>query len=214
MIRGVIFDMDGLLADSERLAMAVCVEAGNVLGYPVTMELALRTLGRTRASCDAIYSEAIPGFVPEAFYSVYDDLFFRRVEEEGVPLKSGALLLLDFMEARGLPGALASSSRMRRIRACLDRHGVLPRFRAVVSGEHIRNSKPAPDIFLEAARQLGVAPGNCLALEDSKYGLMAARAAGMRVCMVPDLLPYTEELAPYCDHVVAGLSGVIPLLGS
>ena len=211
-MQGVIFDMDGLLADSEKLAMAVCVEAGQSLGYNVTPALALRTLGRTRASCDAIYQAAIPAYVAEDFYTAFDRIFFHRVETEGIPLKPGAIALLDAMAERDIPGALASSSRMVRIHACLDRHNVLPRFQAVVSGENMVNSKPAPDIFLEAARQLHAAPEACLVLEDSKNGLMAGRAAGMRVCMVPDLLPYTEELAPFCDWVVENLEKVIPLL--
>ena len=98
------------------------------------------------------------------------------------------------------------------VKLYLSKVGVLDDFQTLVTGDLGLPSKPEPDMFLTAAKRLGVAPENCLVLEDSVNGIKAGRNAGMQVGMVPDVLPYREELAPYCDHVLPDLAAVIPLL--
>ena len=137
----------------------------------------------------------------------------RELAEEGkVPLKKGAKELLDYLKAHGIPCAVASSSPKSMVEAYLGKLGVLGYFDSFVTGDLGLPSKPAPDMFLTAAKELHTAPQDCLVLEDSVNGIKAGRNAGMQVGMVPDVLPYKDELKPFCDHVLPDLAAVIPLL--
>lgn len=212
MIRAVLFDMDGLLVDSERVAMACAIESGHALGYPITMELALQTLGVTRAFTDSLYASHFPGFDPARYHALFDQNLASRAKAGEIPAKAGATALLDYLDEKGIARAVASSSGQERVKLCLSKAGLLDYFPLLVTGDQVTHSKPDPEIFLLAAKKLGVAPEECLVLEDSLNGIKAGRAGGMRVGMVPDLLPYSEACAPYCDDVFADLSQVIPLL--
>jgi HAD superfamily hydrolase (TIGR01509 family) len=108
------------------------------------------------------------------------------VEREGLVVKPGLAELLDWIEETGLARAVATSTRRERARAKLARTNLLPRFQALVGGDEIPRGKPAPDIFLEAAARLQLRPGDCMVLEDSLPGYLAARAAGMAAIVVPD----------------------------
>lgn len=213
MIRAVLFDMDGLLIDSERVAMESVVAVGKQLGYAIPMALAMQTLGVTREHSIALYTEHVPGYDGAAFYRAFDAEIARRVAHGDVPAKQGAQALLAHLQKAGIPRAVASSSGQERVEMCLRKAGLADFFSVVVTGDQVTHSKPDPEIFLLAAKKLGVAPAECLVLEDSVNGIKAGRAGGMQVCMVPDLLPYRPEYAPFCDHVVQDLSQVIPLLG-
>lgn len=212
MIRAVIFDMDGLLTDSETVGLTAMAECGKKQGYDLPIPLILQTVGTTNAACCALYHQHYPEMDTERLFVDFRDAMFQKAREGKIPLKKGARELLSFLNAQGIPAAVASSSTLEAIRLYLTVNGVLPCFQALVAGGGNMPSKPAPDIFLKAAAELKTAPGDCLVLEDSVNGIKAGRAAGMRVCMVPDLFPYGEELAPYCDDVKESLAEVIPLL--
>jgi HAD superfamily hydrolase (TIGR01509 family) len=182
--RALILDMDGLMVDSEPLWFRVERDFAAARGGLWTEELAAPCIGRgIRNTLSSMREEFVFDLDPERDAAEIIDRFIARVPE--LELKRGCAALLD--EARGNALlALASSSPARLIDAVLTRFGIAPRFDAVVSGEAVAHPKPAPDIFLEAARRLGVKPEHCLVLEDSLAGVTAGRAAGMAVIAVPE----------------------------
>ena len=205
MIRAVIFDMDGVLTDSEKLGVSLTCETAREMGFEIPESEALRTLGITWAASEALYEGICPGLDVQEM--------FRRIREKlvslggagKIPLMKGVKRILDTLDQMGVPRAVASSSGPETIRVYLEGAGIYDRFDRVVSGNECARSKPAPDIFLLAAERLGEKPEHCLVVEDSPSGVRAGRAAGMTVCMVPDLAPCTEELRPYCDLVLPSL---------
>ena len=129
-----------------------------------------------------------------------------------MPRKPGAAEILAALNERGIPLAVASSTPEARVRQHLAEHGFLPRFDAVIGGDRLQRSKPAPDIFLLAAEALGAAPERCFVIEDSFNGIRAAHAAQMRPIMVPDMLPPTEEIAAMAEIVTEDLFGALEYL--
>ena len=194
-IRAVLFDMDGLLIDSERLAQRSCLQAGRELGYPIDESVTRRLLGCTHEECERIISEALPGV------DVLD--YFKRSKrmlDESFPkelkAKPGAVTFVSWLSRHGIPYALASSSTRERIVQSLSITGLAFLFPVCLTGEDAAHSKPEPDLFLAAAARLGVSPRDCLVLEDSVNGIKAGRAAGSFVCMIPDIIP-TAVLWPH-----------------
>lgn len=220
-ISTVIFDVDGLMLDTEPLARAAWRQAMSERGLTFDDDLFSQMVGRTKGDARDLILNAYPQGLP------FDELYARRVEhldrsirENGIPVKPGLGELLDYLEAHGYRKAVASSTYHDLTVRKLGRAGVLERFEAVVGGDEVTRGKPAPDIFLEAASRLGASPGECLVLEDSEAGIRAAHAAGMRPVMVPDLIQPDAELAnlAYCilpsllevrDLLAAGGNGVI-----
>lgn len=212
MIGAVIFDMDGLITDSERVALSVVHRAGEAQGYDFPMPMIESFIGVTSYyACDILH-KAYPGIDAQKVFADFR-LFMHELAKEGkIPLKKGVKELLAALKAKNIPRAVASSSPISTIELYLSQAGILDCFQHLQAGGGDIPSKPAPDIFLIAAEALGVKPEDCLVLEDSVNGVKAGRAAGMQVCMVPDLIPFHEDLAPYCDYVKDDLTQVIPLL--
>ena len=206
MIRGIIFDMDGLLFDSERVGMEVIKKAALKQGKVLTDDTVIATLGATNVVGKAIYEERVPGIDVELLYQGFAEGMSEQAELGAIPLKKGAFGLLQKVKALGIPCAVASSSPEKYVRLYLASQKITEYFDVLIGGPKGINSKPAPDIFLLAAEKLGVAPRDCLVLEDSSNGIRAGRAAGMTVCMVPDLIPYREEFAPFVDYVAKDLT--------
>ena len=197
-IFGVLFDMDGLVPDSEVLYTRFWREAAHALGYPMTeaQSLGMRSLGKKRGQP---YLESL--FGPGIDYTQLRNERIRRMEAyvavHGIAPKPGIYELMDFLNENQIPAAIASSSPMESIREHLEKANLLHRFQALCSGHDIPNGKPAPDIYLLAAEKLNLAPENCLALEDSLTGIRSASAAGCLPVMIPDLDrpgPETKEL--------------------
>ena len=212
-IRGVLLDMDGLLIDSEHIAQQCCIQAGYDLGYPIDQTLARRFLGVTHDGCVQILQDAFPGIDAESLFRHSRELLKAQFEKS-LTAKPGALALLIYLKDAHVPFALASSSSRERTENCLRLTGLLNFFpeSIQVTGEKAVHSKPAPDLFLQAAACLNVPCENCLVLEDSVNGVTAGRAAGCMVCMVPDLIPYTAALRTQCDLVARDLEDVLTCL--
>lgn len=214
MVQGVIFDMDGLMFDTERLWDTLweptCREMGVEMPADVDAFLASGRGLAGQALADYI-REYFPTVDPQKMlqtaWRLADELFAK-----GVPCKPGLFELLDVLEERGIPRIVASSSPRSMILQNLSTTGAGRYFAQVVCGADVEHSKPAPDIFLLAASRLGVDIRRCLVLEDSLNGLRAARASGAVSVMVPDLRPYGPEVAPYVDYLKQDLSQVIDLL--
>ena len=204
-IRGVLLDMDGLLIDSEHIAQQCCIQAGYDLGYPIDQTLARRFLGVTHDGCVQILQDAFPGIDAESLFRHSRELLKAQFEKS-LTAKPGALALLIYLKDAHVPFALASSSSRERTENCLRLTGLLNFFPESIriTGEKAIHSKPAPDLNVPSA--------NCLVLEDSVNGITAGRAAGCVVCMVPDLIPYTESLRSQCDLVAQDLADVLACL--
>ena len=209
--QAVIFDMDGLLMDSERVGLDVMHDCGLLQGYDIPVAMVRETIGSNKQSSSDFYHRFFPDLDTDRLFLDFKNAMCDLAKQGKIPLKKGALELLDEIRRRGIPMAVASSSGQETIRIYLQSVGVIAYFDALVTGNGLP-SKPAPDVFLKAASALGAEPKRCLVLEDSLNGIKAGRAAGMTVAMVPDVFPYTDDLAPYVDHASPDLSAVIPLL--
>jgi HAD superfamily hydrolase (TIGR01509 family) len=212
-IRGVIFDMDGLMFDTERLAVEGWQKAGREFGFDISDALVIQTAGRSSADTRAVLEEGLGTAIP------YKEMRKIRlahaadvVREKGVPLKRGLSELLAFLEGRSIPRAVATSTERSRTEELLRMSRLQHRFQFLVCGDEIPRGKPAPDIFLAAARGLGVAPRFCAVLEDSESGLRAAGAAGMMPLLVPDLGEPSAAMRELAQGIFSSLDEAIEYL--
>ena len=211
-VKAVVFDMDGLLVDSEVVFRDAFMAVSKTAGVDLPLEVFLRMVGaprrQNREVAEAHFGE---GFDFDAWFDDAAALAHARIKVE-LALKSGVLELLDRLDELKLPRAIATSSSHDNVLMQLTPHGLLPRFGVVVAnGDYVRG-KPFPDPFLTAASRLGVDPADCLALEDSHNGVRAAHAAGMMTIMVPDLLEATGEMKAMCVTIADTLHDVRALL--
>lgn len=212
MLQGALFDMDGLMFDTERIGRDGWLAAARQLGItiPGTVIAAMRGTGTD--ACRALFNAAIPGAHYDEAHALrlrYADEVIRR---EGLPVKPGLYELLDWLGAQGIPAVLATSTRRETALAYLEAAGVADRFAAAVFGPEVRRPKPAPDVFLAAAAAIGAAPAACVVLEDSPNGLKAARAAGCKAVVVPDLTPAPPRAEGLWDACVPTLRDAVPVL--
>jgi HAD superfamily hydrolase (TIGR01509 family) len=207
-IRAVVFDMDGLLVDTEALIRDIYVELAVARGVSMPQHVFHRMIGLPTAASDAVARAHFgPDFPLEALHADVNARV-RSACEVGVALKAGVVELLDHLDTAQVPRAIATSSGHPAVQRTLGPSGILPRFDAVVAAGDYARGKPNPDPFLTAAQRLGVAPGDCLALEDSHNGVRAAHAAGMMTVMVPDLLEPTDEMREKCLAIAESLHHV------
>jgi HAD superfamily hydrolase (TIGR01509 family) len=203
----VIFDFDGVIADSERLSNSVLADALTAVGYPTTMGQAVdRYIGLHWADTTAAIETHIGGRLPPGFKESTSAVFQARVEE--VAAVPGVAEFLERIAS--MPKAVASSSSTRWLRTSLERFGLAHHFgdRLFSAAEHVARGKPAPDIYLYAALQLGVQPNRALVIEDTAPGIAAARAAGMYVV---GLSAGGHCTASYCERLAAaGADAVAP----
>lgn len=210
-----LFDMDGLLVDSERTIMNTWIDVSNAHGVVLTEIDYLQIVGRSFAEGQVILARLIGN--PDTF-----DAVRIRVREQlaapephpKFPLKSGALALLETLAQAGIPCAVASSSARDVIRARLDAVGVLPFFRAIAGGDEVSRGKPDPAVYRLAAERLGVPAQACVAFEDSDFGAQSAAGAGASVVTVPDLKAPTPEIVALSLHVLASLDDAVALVPS
>jgi HAD superfamily hydrolase (TIGR01509 family) len=183
----VIFDMDGLMLDSERAIIGCLAEAARELGHDLPEMLWLSMVGHSEAVCRHLLDEAV-GETQRDLILRRSHVLYDAVVAAGVPHRPGILAMLDFLQTRGIPRAVATSTRRPLALKKLEASGLLPRFDAICTSSDVEHPKPAPDVYLLAARSLGVDPTQCLVLEDSPTGVRAALAAGMYPIQIPDLI--------------------------
>lgn len=214
-VKAVLFDMDGLMFDTEALNMKGWKAAGKLRGLDMSEELIHGHIGANIATTKRLMNEHFgEGFDFDAVRKDRIDYAFSHIEKHGTPLKKGLKELLAFLRKKGLKTAVASSSERRFVEFYLEHAALEHAFDALICGDMVAagRGKPEPDIFLLAASTLGVAPAECLVLEDSYNGILAAHRAGIRSVMIPDLLPPTPETDALCFRRVDALPDVIPIL--
>ena len=208
----VIFDMDGVLFDTETIALRCWGESAKTLGLDGWRELYPQCIGITQPKTKALWVEHWGEENAAAFGQEILAVYDREYAGRPVPQKPGAAEIIEALSRRGIPIAVASSTPEARVRQHLTEAGFLPRFDAVIGGDRLQRSKPAPDIFLLAAEALGAEPERCFVIEDSFNGIRAAHAAQMRPIMVPDMLPPTEEIAAMAEIVTEDLFAALEYL--
>ena len=212
-VRGVLFDMDGLVLDTEKLYSRFWQEAAQSLGYPMTRQQAL---GMRALNSAAGQQQLCSYFGPDVSYSQVRAVRIEKMDAyialHGVEAKPGIRELLTELENRHIGVALATASPRERIRDYLTPLGLFDRFPVICSGYEVAHGKPEPDIFLEAARRLELNPENCMVLEDSPSGLLAAHRAGCLPVMVPDQDQPDGATLPLLYAKADSLTDVIDLL--
>ena len=187
-MKAVVFDMDGILFDTEKLGFAAWDYASKKMNIPPASELAYKTLGMNVTAVDKILKEHYGlDFDVEKFRSASHDYTYDYFKKHGVPQKPCLKESLEILKKGGFKIALASSTSKKGVYRNLKDADIENYFDAVVCGDMIEKSKPEPDIYLKAANLLGESPKNCFAVEDSKNGILSAHSAGMKVIMIPDL---------------------------
>jgi len=205
----VIFDMDGLLFDTERLYIEQSKISEKEFGLMIPEQIHWQAIGKTLEDARKVYAERYGRDFPvEEFMQITKDLVYRYIEEHGLPVKPGAFDLLKELKDRGFSVILASSSPRWMIEKNLRLAGMADFFDFTVSGEDVERGKPAPDIFLHAAALAGADPAECVVLEDSNNGIRAAYTAGMRPVMVPDIKPPEPDVTEMVYKVYRDLEEV------
>ena len=206
----VIFDMDGLMFDTEQIAQHVWEEAVEQFGYQTPNNAFLGVIGKARPDVES-YTRQVFGdeFPFDSVYQRKQQLLREHLKNYGMPLKPGIIELLDWLEKQSVVIALASSSPCEVILDHLEQAGIdSERFSVIIGGDEVVRGKPAPDIFILAAAKLSVPTDECIVIEDSNAGIHAAHKAGMLPLMVPDLIPPTEETKRLAYRIFLNLHDV------
>ncbi|MCR5147435.1 MAG: HAD family phosphatase [Eubacterium sp.] len=205
----VIFDMDGVIFDSERMYIECYKEIAEKYHVDNVEEVCYKCVGVTSEKTVRIlkdyYGEDFP---VEEYYTEAGKVFKEKYEKNGLPMKPGVRELLSFLKENGIKTALASSTKTEVVKTELGDAGILDFFDEIVGGDMVQRSKPDPDIFLKAAEALGLSPEEVMVIEDSFNGIRAAYAAGMKAVMVPDLLQPDEEIRSKAYRVEKSLLDV------
>ena len=195
MIRAVLFDMDGTLIDTEKYYRVFWPKAMAEFGYQMTDEqvLSMRSLGRpfAPARLKEWFGEELDYYAVRARRT---EMMEAQLDIDGIQLKPGAVEILEELRRRGILAAVATATPPERTEKYLGLTGIRPYFSKIISATQVKEGKPSPDIYLYACEQLGLAPEECMAVEDAPNGILAAYRAGLRVVMVPDQTQPTEEL--------------------
>ncbi|MBX8936253.1 HAD family phosphatase [Enterococcus gilvus] len=214
-VKGIIFDMDGLLFDTESIYCEANLVVADKYDIPFTKDTYARFIGisdeEVWAELHKMYAdhgeETVQKFIDESWGMAHD-----RFKTGKVDLKPGVHELLAYLEEKEIPRVLASSNVRPVIEILLEHAGIRDKFSDIISAEDVKFAKPDPEIFVIAAERLGMSGADCLVLEDSKNGILAAEGAGVPVVMVPDIVPPTDELREKTEAVFTSLHDVIEFL--
>lgn len=208
-IKAVIFDMDGLMLDSQRIATETWKKAVRAFGYCLTDEINLSLIGRTIPDTNDILREAFGfDFPVNEVRRLARKEFADLTKDSGIPVKRGLHELLDLLEQKHLKIAVATSTPRSDCLHNLQRSNLIHRFKVIVCGDEVPRGKPAPDLFLRASKLLDVVPEHCVVLEDSYAGVRAAHNARMIPIMVPDLKEADDEMRALAHGVLSDLVAV------
>ena len=209
----VVFDMDGVIFDSERAVLECWLELADKYAIPNIMEPYLACTGTTMARTREIMMETYgPDFPYDEYAAEASAMFHERYDGGRLPMKRGVREILEYLKSHGKRIALASSTRRETVVNQLRDAKILEYFDEVVTGDMVERSKPEPDIFLLACEKVGVAPTRAFAIEDSYNGIRAAHSGKLRPIMVPDLRPADAEMKELAEVVLEDLEAVLAYL--
>ncbi len=211
-VAAALFDMDGLLLDTEVIYIEAMQAAAKGLGREMSLDFCHSMVGVPGPECNLMIEAYYGAGFNITEFREHMSIHRQRLMETGIPVKPGVVELLDFLASRGLPLAVATSAGRDTAEHHLGKAGLRDRFAALATRDDVERAKPHPGVYLEAARRLGVAPERCLAFEDSNIGLEAAHAAGTMAFMVPDLLRPLPESHARCLQVLPDLHVALSLL--
>lgn len=212
-MRAVVFDMDGILFDTERVCQDSWFEVAKRRGLPGMEEVFPRCIGRNSSGSRQIVMEAYgEDFDYEDFRVETSAWYWNYIEANGLPVMPGAESLLRWLKSGGWKLGLASSTRRPTVLKNLEMSGFSEYFSVIVTGDMVEYAKPQPEIYLLACRELGVKPEEAYAIEDSPNGIRSAHAAGMRPLMVPDMIAPDEEMKRLSFRIFKDLSQVLAYL--
>jgi HAD superfamily hydrolase (TIGR01509 family) len=209
----VLFDMDGLLIDSETVALKSLEIAVQALGWEMPHAVAQRLIGLGRDGGQRVLVEALGTKFPLADMYLHWERDYAARMDEGIPAKDGALTVLNALKSVGIRAAVATSTATPHARHKLEKAGLLTFLDAVVGRDLVPHGKPAPDLYLEAAKRLGVNAAHCWAFEDSLPGLTAALAAGAKTHWVPDIAIIAGHELPSSVERIDSLHEVVRWIG-
>lgn len=213
LYNAVVFDMDGVIFDSERAVMQCWKEVASRHNIPDIENAILACTGTTMVRTREIMLNLYGADFPYDEYARESSaIFHSRYDGGRLPMKPGVKELLTFLKERGKKIALASSTRQQVVTDELRDAGIIEYFDRIICGDMVSRSKPAPDIFLKACEELNVSPSDSYAIEDSYNGIRAAHAGGLHPIMVPDLLPADEEMQSLAEIILPNLTSVIEYL--
>lgn len=213
LYNAVVFDMDGVIFDSERAVMQCWKEVASRHNIPDIEKAIIACTGTTMVRTREIMLNLYGADFPYDEYARESSaIFHSRYDGGRLPMKPGVKELLTFLKERGKKIALASSTRQQVVTDELRDAGIIEYFDRIICGDMVSRSKPAPDIFLKACEELNVSPSGSYAIEDSYNGIRAAHAGGLHPIMVPDLLPADEEMQSLAEIILPNLTSVIEYL--
>ncbi len=205
-IRAAIFDMDGLMLDSERLGMECWRQAARQVGVEIHDAAIIGMVGmHTSRTGQWLREQFGPDYPCDALREACHEIYLARTRAEAIPLRPGIMEMLDWLEVRKLPKAVATSTRRHIALHHLEMAGLLHRFEFVVGGDEVTNPKPAPDIYRNVVSRFQLPTNACVVFEDSDYGAQAAHAAGCRLVIIPDLRPPSPETRALGAPIVTSL---------
>lgn len=209
----VIFDMDGLMFDTEHIYYRAWQEAARKQGYEINWDIYKKIVARNNRYIEKVLKEIFGQTLPyDALVTEKRRLSDEIVEAEGLVLKEGLVELLDVLEQKGIKKAVATSSAKEKAFRYLEKGQVLKRFDYIICGDDVVESKPNPEIFQKAAAYFGYDAANCIVLEDSKLGIEAGNRGGMCPLLIPDLVEPDEEMRENAHKVLRSLKEVIDFL--
>ncbi|MBO4514638.1 MAG: HAD family phosphatase [Lachnospiraceae bacterium] len=209
-MKAVVFDMDGVLFDTERVCMESWVTVAERHGMQGMREVFPLCIGRNMADDERIIKEHYgEDFDYAGYRKETSKEFWEIIEKNGLPQKKGVKELLSFLAADGWRIGLASSTKRASILSLLESAGIREYFSYIIGGEEIEHSKPEPEIYLKACEGLGAKPEETIAIEDSYNGIRSASRAGMIPVMVPDMLPPTPEMEQLSCVILSDLLEVL-----
>lgn len=214
-IRGVIFDMDGLVLDSESGYFAAWRHAANLMGYSLDQSFCF-SLSGTHGSLisQRLMQHFGEGFDLELFYRLSNDCWREQVQQHGIPVKAGFFVLLERIRVLNLPFSLATNSRRQDALQALGWADLSDVFPVIITRDEVNKPKPAPDLFLKAAAELNLSSDQCLVLEDSPVGIKAAVAATCPCIFVPSIQPADENAVLMANLVLPDLGLVADFIAA
>ena len=208
--QAVVFDMDGVIFDTERLVIEFWKEVAKKHNIPNVEHTCIQCLGTNRVRTREIFLENYGADFPyDPYRAEVTELFNTHYKGVPLPTKPGVRELLSYLQEQDIKVGLASSTAQHLVRDEIGTAGLLPYFQTLVCGDMVEHSKPAPDIFLKACEILNAAPTKSIAIEDSFNGIRSAHCAGMTPIMVPDQVQPTDEIRTLAFHVMPSLLDVL-----